>query len=127
MDKPANYRQYVQQIINEYSQYKPAYGEVELETIFDTATRARTASVLDACSSAVRRWRRSENHPVGRHGCLAWKLPCRIALSKDSATPRGTLVHTTRRDVAAESQGARTKPIAGLDEHIRFLPSRVDV
>jgi hypothetical protein len=37
MDKLASYRQYVQQIINEYSQYKPAYGEVELETVFDTA------------------------------------------------------------------------------------------
>jgi len=37
MDTLTRYRQYVQQIIDEYSQYKPAYGDVELETIFDTA------------------------------------------------------------------------------------------
>lgn len=36
MDKLTRYRQYIQQIIDEYSQYKPAYGEVELETITDT-------------------------------------------------------------------------------------------
>jgi hypothetical protein len=35
MDKLARYRQFVQQIIDEYSQYKPSYGEVELETIAD--------------------------------------------------------------------------------------------
>lgn len=37
MDKLEQYRQYVQQIIREYSQFKPSYGEVELETIFDMA------------------------------------------------------------------------------------------
>jgi hypothetical protein len=36
MDRLIEYRQYIQQIIDEYSQYKPTYGEVELETIFDT-------------------------------------------------------------------------------------------
>lgn len=36
MDKLATYRQYIQQIISEYSQYKPSYGEVELEVVFDT-------------------------------------------------------------------------------------------
>lgn len=36
MDKLTQYRQLVQQIIAEYSQYKPTYGEVELETILDT-------------------------------------------------------------------------------------------
>lgn len=35
MDKLTRYRQFVQQIIDEYSQYKPSYGEVELETIMD--------------------------------------------------------------------------------------------
>ena len=36
MDNLTRYRQFVQQIIDEYSQYKPSYGEVELETIADT-------------------------------------------------------------------------------------------
>jgi len=30
------YRQYIQAILSEYSQYTPAYGDVELETIYDT-------------------------------------------------------------------------------------------
>lgn len=36
MDRLAQYRQYIQDILTEYSQYKPAYGDVELETIYDT-------------------------------------------------------------------------------------------
>ena len=36
MDRLAQYRQYIQDILDEYSQYKPAYGDVELETIYDT-------------------------------------------------------------------------------------------
>jgi hypothetical protein len=36
MDRVAQYRQYIQDILDEYSQYKPAYGDVELETIYDT-------------------------------------------------------------------------------------------
>jgi hypothetical protein len=36
MDKVARYRAYIQQIIDEYSQYTPSYGEVELEVIADT-------------------------------------------------------------------------------------------
>ncbi|MFB2895078.1 XisI protein [Aerosakkonemataceae cyanobacterium BLCC-F50] len=35
MDRVAIYGQYIENIINEYAQYKPAYGEVEIETIFD--------------------------------------------------------------------------------------------
>lgn len=35
MAKIDEYRQYVQQILTEYSTHKPAYGDVELETIFD--------------------------------------------------------------------------------------------
>ena len=35
MDKLNTYRSYVQDIITEYSQYKPAYGDVEREAIFD--------------------------------------------------------------------------------------------
>jgi hypothetical protein len=35
MDKLTRYRHYLQQIIDEYSQYKPSYGEVELEPIVD--------------------------------------------------------------------------------------------
>lgn len=37
MDRIGQYRQYIQDILTEYSQYKPAYGEVELETIYDIA------------------------------------------------------------------------------------------
>lgn len=36
MDRLAQYRQYIQDILDEYSQYKSAYGDVELETIYDT-------------------------------------------------------------------------------------------
>ena len=36
MDKLIRYRQYIQDIIEEYSQYKPSYGEVELEKVIDT-------------------------------------------------------------------------------------------
>jgi hypothetical protein len=36
MDRLTQYRQWVRQVIEEYSQYKPTYGEVELETILDT-------------------------------------------------------------------------------------------
>jgi hypothetical protein len=35
MDKLTTYRSYVQAILEEYSQYKPSYGEVELEMIAD--------------------------------------------------------------------------------------------
>jgi hypothetical protein len=35
MDKLTRYRHYLQQIIDEYSQYTPSYGEVELEPIVD--------------------------------------------------------------------------------------------
>jgi len=37
MDKLDQYRQFIQDIIEEYSQYKPSYGDVELECIIDTA------------------------------------------------------------------------------------------
>lgn len=36
MDKLNTYRSYIQNIIQEYSQYKPSYGDVEREAIFDT-------------------------------------------------------------------------------------------
>ena len=35
MDRLTVYRQYIQAILAEYSHYKPAYGDVELETIYD--------------------------------------------------------------------------------------------
>ena len=35
MDKLEQYRHYVQQILTAYSRHKPAYGEIEVETIFD--------------------------------------------------------------------------------------------
>jgi hypothetical protein len=35
MDKLNNYRQYVKNIITKYSQFKPSYGDVELQIIFD--------------------------------------------------------------------------------------------
>jgi len=30
------YRMIIKRILNEYAQYKPAYGEIETETVFDT-------------------------------------------------------------------------------------------
>jgi len=35
MDKLSNYRLLVQQLMLKYAAYKPAYGEIEVETIFD--------------------------------------------------------------------------------------------
>lgn len=37
MDKLTQYRQYIKDIIAEYSQYRPSYGEVEMEQVIDTA------------------------------------------------------------------------------------------
>lgn len=37
MDKLAQYRQFIQQILTEYGHYKPSHGEVELELIVDAA------------------------------------------------------------------------------------------
>ncbi|NEP50304.1 MAG: XisI protein [Moorea sp. SIO3C2] len=36
MAKLEQYRQFVKEILTEYSSHKPAYGEVEVELIFDT-------------------------------------------------------------------------------------------
>jgi hypothetical protein len=35
MEKLQQYRKLIEQILEEYSQNKPAYGEIEVETIFD--------------------------------------------------------------------------------------------
>jgi hypothetical protein len=35
MDKLTTYRQHIQRIIDEYSSYKPSYGQVEVEQIID--------------------------------------------------------------------------------------------
>lgn len=35
MARIKEYQQYVKQILLKYAQYKPAYGEIEVETIFD--------------------------------------------------------------------------------------------
>ena len=35
MDQLEHYRQVTKQLLNEYAQYKPADGEIEMETIFD--------------------------------------------------------------------------------------------
>ena len=35
MAKLEEYRQKIKQILNNYAQYKPSYGEVEIEKIFD--------------------------------------------------------------------------------------------
>lgn len=35
MDRLTRYRGYIRQILDEYRQFRPAYGEVELETIID--------------------------------------------------------------------------------------------
>ncbi|MEM7555026.1 MAG: XisI protein [Cyanobacteria bacterium P01_A01_bin.84] len=36
MEKLEEYREKIKQILTTYSQYKPSYGEVEIEKIFDT-------------------------------------------------------------------------------------------
>jgi XisI protein len=36
MAKLVEYQQYIQEMLGKYASYKPAYGEVEVETIFDT-------------------------------------------------------------------------------------------
>ncbi len=36
MAKIDDYRKYVKQILNEYGEHKPAYGDVEVEVCFDT-------------------------------------------------------------------------------------------
>ncbi len=36
MDQLANYQQIIQQLLTDYAQSKPAYGEIEVELIFDT-------------------------------------------------------------------------------------------
>jgi len=36
MDKLIQYRNVVQKLIEEYASHRPAYGEIEVETIFDT-------------------------------------------------------------------------------------------
>ncbi len=36
MDKLTQYRNIVQQLIKDYANYRPAYGDIEVETIFDT-------------------------------------------------------------------------------------------
>ncbi len=35
MDKLENYRQQVREVIERHAQHRPAYGEVELQTVFD--------------------------------------------------------------------------------------------
>lgn len=36
MAKLEQYRTYVQQLIKQYGNYKPSYGDIEVQTIFDT-------------------------------------------------------------------------------------------
>lgn len=38
MDRLTIYRKYIQDVINEYSIYKPAYGEVEIEAVIDLSS-----------------------------------------------------------------------------------------
>lgn len=35
MARVDDYRRYIEQIINEYAQYKPKYGDVEMQAVFD--------------------------------------------------------------------------------------------
>ncbi|NEO74728.1 element excision factor XisI family protein, partial [Moorena sp. SIO3H5] len=36
MAKLDKYKQYVQKFLTKYANYKPSYGDIEVETIFDT-------------------------------------------------------------------------------------------
>lgn len=35
MDKVTHYRQYIQELLSEYSHYRPSYGQVDIEAISD--------------------------------------------------------------------------------------------
>ncbi len=35
MDKIKKYRELIEKLINEYAQYKPSYGNIEVQTVFD--------------------------------------------------------------------------------------------
>jgi hypothetical protein len=35
MEKVETYRRYVRQVLEHYAQFKPAYGDVEMELLFD--------------------------------------------------------------------------------------------
>ena len=37
MDRVATYRDIIKRILREYAQWKPTYGEIEVETVFDDA------------------------------------------------------------------------------------------
>jgi hypothetical protein len=36
MDKLAQYRSYIREVLDDYGQYRPSYGEIEVEKISDT-------------------------------------------------------------------------------------------
>ncbi len=36
MGERNRYRKFIKQLLTEYAQYKPSYGDIEVETIFDT-------------------------------------------------------------------------------------------
>jgi hypothetical protein len=36
MDKVTQYRQYIQELLNEYSHYRPSYGKIDIEAISDS-------------------------------------------------------------------------------------------
>jgi XisI protein len=63
MAKLDEYQQYIQEMLGKYASYKPAYGEVEVETIFDTV-RGCFKSVCE-CHAEVR----LRSVPVPRRGC----------------------------------------------------------
>jgi hypothetical protein len=59
MARVDDYRRYVQQLLTQYGQYKPAYGEVEVELIFDM--------VNDHYQLVTVGWRNQQRV----HGCVA--------------------------------------------------------
>ena len=46
MEKLDKYRSYIQKTFKEYASHKPAYGEVEVELIFDTERTNSLKAVL---------------------------------------------------------------------------------
>jgi len=49
MDRVKQYQTYIEKIIKRYAEIKPAYGEIELQTIFDRENhhyQARAGEVL---------------------------------------------------------------------------------
>ncbi len=50
MEQMTEYRTYIENIIKEYGQYKPSYGDVEMQIMFDTVSPGiKTGAYMAVC------------------------------------------------------------------------------